>query len=244
MQDEAARSLLAPVQQMLPLDGPTAVTEPAPTRPRLPRIPGPRPVSSFRHEPVVHLDPVNRTEPRSAAVATVLDRPTPEQPEVEVRISTRRRKSASAFWSEGRVVVVLPAAMPRSARAEMVDDLVRRVLNYRPHIAASDADLAARAAQLADRYLDGVRPESIRWVTNQSSQWGSCTFGSAAIRISDRLRVVPGWVLDAVLVHELAHLVEPNHSPRFRALADRYSRSQEADVFLDGFSLGREYAHS
>jgi hypothetical protein len=166
------------------------------------------------------------------------------RPEVEVRISTRRRKSASAFWSDGRVVVVLPAAMPRSARAEMVDDLVGRVLHYRPHIAASDTDLAARAAQLADRYVDGVRPSSIRWVTNQQSQWGSCTHHSAAIRISDRLRVVPGWVLDAVVVHELAHLVEPNHSPRFRALVARYRRSAEADVFLDGFSLGREYPRS
>jgi hypothetical protein len=180
--------------------------------------------------------------PTTAEPAVVAEPDAPVRPEVEVRISTRRRKSASAFWSEGRVVVVLPAAMPRSARADMVDDLVRRVLNYRPHIAASDTDLASRAALLADRYLDRVRPQSIRWVTNQSSQWGSCTYGSAAIRISDRLRVVPGWVLDAVLVHELAHLVEPNHSPRFRALADRYPRSQEADVFLDGFSLGREYA--
>jgi predicted metal-dependent hydrolase len=164
------------------------------------------------------------------------------EPEVEVRVSTRRRKSASAFWSDGRVVVVLPASMPRSARAEMVEDLVRRVLHYRPHLAASDVDLATRAAHLADRYLDGVRPSSIRWVTNQNSQWGSCTCGTGEIRISDRLRVVPGWVLDAVVVHELAHLVEPNHSPRFRALVDRYARGKEADVFLDGFSLGREYA--
>jgi predicted metal-dependent hydrolase len=137
---------------------------------------------------------------------------------------------------------VLPAAMPRSARAEMVEDLVRRVLNYRPHLAASDTDLADRAGELADRYLDGVRPSSIRWVTNQNSQWGSCTCGTGEIRISDRLRVVPGWVLDAVLVHELAHLVEPNHSARFRALANRVPKSREADVFLDGFSLGREYA--
>jgi predicted metal-dependent hydrolase len=164
------------------------------------------------------------------------------EPEVEVRVSTRRRKSASAFWSDGRVVVVLPASMPRSARAEMVEDLVRRVLHYRPHLAASDVDLATRAADLADRYLDGVRPSSIRWVTNQHSPWGSCTSGTSEIRISDRLRVVPGWVLDAVVVHELAHLVEPNHSPRFRALVDRYARGKEADVFLDGFSLGREYA--
>jgi predicted metal-dependent hydrolase len=166
----------------------------------------------------------------------------PGRPEVEVRISTRRRKSASAFWSEGRVVVVLPASMPRSARAEMVEDLVRRVVSYRPHLAASDGDLASRAALLADRYLDGVRPSSIRWVTNQRSQWGSCSCGTAEIRISDRLRVVPGWVLDAVLVHELAHLIEPNHSPRFRTLVNRYPRTKEADVFLDGFSLGREYA--
>jgi hypothetical protein len=241
MPDESARSLLVPVQPMLPLDVPTGVS-PELARPtggaRTREAAGPTPPSSAtatsRPAPAV-----------SAAVAMTVelaDPDTPVRPEVEVRISTRRRKSASAFWSEGRVVVILPAAMPRSARADMVEDLVRRVLNYRPHIAASDTDLAARAAQLADRYLDGVRPQSIRWVTNQSSQWGSCTYGSAAIRISDRLRVVPGWVLDAVLVHELAHLVEPNHSPRFRALADRYPRSQEADVFLDGFSLGREYA--
>jgi hypothetical protein len=124
----------------------------------------------------------------------------------------------------------------------MVEDLVRRVVGYRPHLAASDGDLASRAAHLADRYLGGVKPSSIRWVTNQRSQWGSCSCGTAEIRISDRLRVVPGWVLDAVLVHELAHLIEPNHSPRFRALVERYPRIKEADVFLDGFSLGREYA--
>jgi hypothetical protein len=124
----------------------------------------------------------------------------------------------------------------------MIEHLVQRVLRYRPHLSASDTDLASRAAQLADRYLDGIRPSSIRWVTNQHRQWGSCSCGSGEIRISDRLRVVPGWVLDAVLVHELAHLVEPNHSPRFRALADRFDRSRDADLFLEGFSLGREYA--
>jgi hypothetical protein len=217
MQENAPPVLLAPVQPMLPLDGPD--------QPDQREVPAAAPVPASRPSPT----------PGSGA-----DRP--GRPEVEIRVSARRRKSASAFWSEGRVVVVLPASMPRSARAEMVEDLVRRVLNYRPHLGASDADLGARAALLADRHLDGVRPSSIRWVANQRSQWGSCSCGSAEIRISDRLRVVPGWVLDAVLVHELAHLVEPNHSPRFRALVDRYPRSREADVFLDGFSLGREYA--
>ncbi len=222
--DDSPGGLPTPVQPMLPLDVPIGASEPTASAPTV-------------------VPPTRATAPAPGrALAT--DGPEtapPGRPEVEVRVSTRRRKSASAFWSDGRVVVVLPASMPRSARPEMVEDLVRRVLNYRPHVAASDTDLADRAGQLADRYLDGVRPSSIRWVTNQRSQWGSCTWGTGEIRISDRLRVVPGWVLDAVLVHELAHLVEPNHSQRFRALAGRYSRSREADVFLDGFSLGREY---
>ena len=163
-------------------------------------------------------------------------------PEVEVRVSARRRKWATAFWSEGRVVVALPATMALSARPEMVEVLVRRLLRHRPHLSGTDHDLTARAAELADRYLGGVRPTSVRWVTNQHSLWGSCTNVTGEIRISDRLRAVPGWVLDAVLVHELAHLVEPNHSTRFRALAGRYPRTAEADVFLEGYSLGREYA--
>jgi hypothetical protein len=231
MKEDSPLSLLAPVQPMLPLEGPTEVTGPIPSA-------GPVPAPSFTRKPSTTEPSIRPALPPAAEDAG----PPAAAPEVEVRISTRRRKSASAFWSDGRVVVVLPASMPRSARPEMVDDLVRRVLNYRPHLAASDTDLTRRAGELADRYLDGVRPTSIRWVTNQNSQWGSCTCGTGEIRISDRLRVVPGWVLDAVLVHELAHLIEPNHSARFRALTGRFARSKEADVFLDGFSLGREYA--
>lgn len=224
MNDDSARLFLAPEQPMLPLMVPDPAVEAGASDQPLPRGLGASPAAT------------------PAAPAAAEPAGPVSQPEVEIRVSTRRRKSASAFWSDGRVVVVLPASMPRSARPEMVEDLVRRVLNYRPHLAASDGDLASRAGELADRCLDGIRPASIRWVSNQNSQWGSCTAGTREIRISDRLRVVPGWVLDAVLVHELAHLVEPNHSSRFRALTDRFARSKEADVFLDGFSLGREYA--
>jgi predicted metal-dependent hydrolase len=117
---------------------------------------------------------------------------------------------------------------------------VQRVLAQRPHVTASDADLERRAAELSARYLDGVRPRSIRWVSNQRRRWGSCTSGTREIRISDRLRVVPDWVLDAVIVHELAHLVEPAHNARFRRLAGRYPRMEEADIFLTGYTLGAE----
>jgi len=162
----------------------------------------------------------------------------PKRPPVEVRTSPRRHKTASGFWQDGRVVVVLPARLSRADRVQLVEGLVERVLAQRPHVTASDRDLAQRAAALADVYLGGVRPRAIRWVANQNRRWGSCTSRTGEIRISDRLRVVPGWVLDAVLVHELAHLIEPSHSSRFRRLADRYPRMAEADTFLAGFTLG------
>jgi len=164
----------------------------------------------------------------------------PGKPPVEVRTSPRRRKTASAFWQDGRVVVVLPERLPRAQKTELVDGLVRRVLAQRPHVTASDRDLAERAAQLSELYLGGVHPRSIRWVSNQRRRWGSCTSGTREIRISDRLRVVPDWVLDAVIVHELAHLVEPSHNARFRRLAARFPRMDEADTFLAGFTLGVE----
>ncbi|HZU78927.1 MAG TPA: M48 family metallopeptidase, partial [Acidimicrobiales bacterium] len=133
-----------------------------------------------------------------------------------------------------------PARLAGAERAEMVQSLVGRVLAQRPHVRSSDEDLAARARHLARRYLRGTLPSSIRWVGNQQRRWGSCSPHSGEIRISDRLRVVPPWVLDAVLVHELAHLDEPSHSQRFYDLIARYPRTDEAAVFLEGFTLGLE----
>jgi hypothetical protein len=164
--------------------------------------------------------------------------PAPGAPEVEVRTSARRRKTATAYWQGDRIVVVLPAHVRRADRAALVEWLVARTLAKRPQAGASDGDLAERAAALADRYVDGVRPSSIRWVTNQQKRWGSCTAQTREIRISHRLRRVPGWVLDATIVHELAHLVHPDHSASFHRIADRHPRQREAALFLEGYSLG------
>jgi hypothetical protein len=161
-----------------------------------------------------------------------------EDPEVEVRTSKRRRKSATAYWSEGRIVVVLPGHLRGRERVEMVDWLVARVMSRRPEAAASDDALFARAIQLGRRYVPGVTPASVRWVTNQHKRWASCTAESGEIRLSHRLQGVPSWVLDAVLVHELAHLVHPDHSGPFHEIAERFPRQKEASTFLEGYALG------
>jgi predicted metal-dependent hydrolase len=166
--------------------------------------------------------------------------PAEADPDVEIRVSRRRKKSAVSYWEGGRIIVVLPSHVTGSRRDELVEWLVERAKSRRPGTGASEELLLRRATELAERYVDGVRPTTVRWVTNQHKRWGSCTADTGEIRISHRLRDVPGWVLDAVLVHELAHLVHPDHSPRFHVLANRYPRQAEASIFLDGYSHGLE----
>ena len=161
-----------------------------------------------------------------------------DRPEVEVRASTKRKKTGAAHWSGSRIVVQIPARLRGKERSRFVDELVERLLNQRPQNAAGDASLEERARELAKMYLDGVRAESVRWVANQRQRWASCSPSSRGIRVSSRLRQCPAWVIDAVLVHELAHLLEADHSAAFYELANRHPRQSDCAMFLDGFALG------
>jgi hypothetical protein len=96
----------------------------------------------------------------------------------------------------------------------------------------TDGDLARRAADLSNRYLDGIRPADIGWVTNQKSRWGSCSPDEGVIRISLALVDYPSWVRDYVIVHELAHLLVADHSPEFWELVNRYPFTERARGFL------------
>ncbi|HEX5523512.1 MAG TPA: M48 family metallopeptidase, partial [Pedococcus sp.] len=85
--------------------------------------------------------------------------------------------------------------------------------------------------------LGGVaKPTSIRWVANQQSRWGSCTPADGTIRISTRVRGMPGYVLDYVVLHELAHLLVPGHGKDFWTLVGGYPRTERARGYLEGVS--------
>lgn len=113
--------------------------------------------------------------------------------------------------------------------------MLERVQRREQRRSGNDDALAARAAELSSRYLDGrARATSVRWVANQEARWGSCTPLDGSIRLSIRLQQMPGWVVDYVLLHELAHLLEADHSTAFWALLDRYPRTERARGYLDG----------
>ena len=154
--------------------------------------------------------------------------PPPPPLQVEVIRSAKRRKTVSASIVDGRVVVRMPTFMTKAQEAEYVASLVAKLERQRR---SEVVDLPARAATLARRYRLPT-PSSIRFVSNQSTRWGSCTPSTKEIRLSDRIAAFPGWVLDAVIVHELAHLVHLHHDAAFWELAHRYPKTERAYGFL------------
>src|SRR3954454_249480 len=156
---------------------------------------------------------------------------------VDVRRSRRRRRTVSAYRDGDRTVVLIPARFSRAEEDEWVATMLARLSRQDPRRRRSDDALARRAGELSVRYLGGgARPRSVSWVDNQSSRWGSCTPADASIRISSRVRGMPPWVLDYVLLHELAHLLEPRHGPAFWALLESYPRTERARGYLEGVS--------
>lgn len=147
---------------------------------------------------------------------------------VRVVRSARRRKTSQARLVGGVLEVRVPAGISAEEEARLVDHFGRRFQRRR---AADGVDLEQRAAALAKAH--GLpRPAEIRWASNQAHRWGSCTPTRGTIRISDRAAGLPPWVLDYLVVHELAHLVEANHSPAFWALVGRYPLAERARGFL------------
>ena len=138
------------------------------------------------------------------------------------------------------LVVAVPARVRGVAREELIDWLVERSRRRRPATVSTDPELLARALDLIATYDLGVEVASVRFVTNQNRRWGSCSPESRVIRLSDRLRVAPSWVLDAVLVHELAHLAVADHSAAVHALSNRHPRQRDAGIYLDGLQAGLE----
>lgn len=153
--------------------------------------------------------------------------------------SAQRRKTVSARLENDVLVIRAPASMSDDDLAPIIEGLRKRMHRRSRTLSQTDEALEKRARELNKKYFDGrLIWRSIRYVTNQnSSRFGSCTPEDGTIRLTHRLATMPVWVRDYVLVHELAHLIEANHGPRFWKLVNRYSLTERARGYLMAVGL-------
>ena len=163
----------------------------------------------------------------------------------EIRRSKRRKKSVGAFRENGKTIIVAPMRMSLTEIHVYAEELVSKLDGHYEKLASNEL-LEMRAKYLVSNYLDidvlttHHVPVSISWVTNQNSRWGSCTPSDGKIRISHRLQGMPQYVIDAVLLHELIHLIVPDHSEKFYEYLAKFDEYKLAKEFLAGYSFAHE----
>ncbi|MCU1399666.1 MAG: putative metal-dependent hydrolase [Acidimicrobiales bacterium] len=147
---------------------------------------------------------------------------------VIVERSARRRRTVGAQMVGGVLKVVVPSWMSRAEEDHWVDVMTGR---FRRKMSTDRIDLGDRSLSLARRH-DLSRPREIKWSDDMRSRWGSCTPGTGTIRISSRIAKFPDWVIDYVIVHELAHLEVGDHSDAFWRIVHRYPKAERAIGYL------------
>jgi len=137
------------------------------------------------------------------------------------------RNGPSPVWiEEGDVIRV--SGRPEHAPRRLLDFLKREARRV----------LESRTREFTERVGADLRKVSVR---DTASRWGSCSV-ARSISFSWRLILAPAFVLDYVVAHEVAHLLEMNHGPRFwkivRDLVDDVKRPQSW-LRKNGVSLHR-----
>ena len=165
---------------------------------------------------------------------------------VDVRRDKRLKKTSR--WErlpEGSLLLRIPHRYPKFS----IDSLLKQIAsqldqvnNKRAH--RTDVQLNARAELINQRHFDGkIRWNAIRWVSNMQRRLGSCTRGGPTdgqIRISDRIKNWPDWVIDYVIAHELMHRKHPDHSKAFwEELKAAYPLTERARGFIHGVDFAR-----
>jgi predicted metal-dependent hydrolase len=156
--------------------------------------------------------------------------------EIVVIRSNRRKKNVSAYRQGGRIVVSIPARMSKADERAMVPEMVAKIRAQEAVATMSEESLQIRAGQLLEEFAPEIvlRPASVNWRAMRE-RWGSCTSLDRSIRISDRLKGAPEYVLDYVLFHEAIHLEHFDHGEQFKQLLARFPLEAQAEAYLQGY---------
>jgi predicted metal-dependent hydrolase len=157
---------------------------------------------------------------------------TPSQ--ITIIRSKRRKKTIQTKYGDGRLWIYFPAGMSTKDEQKWIDRMIERNERWQQKRALkkSDSWLQQHAQELNKKYFDGALNFSVMFVTNQKSRFGSCTSIDKTIRISERVKTMPSWVQDYIIIHELTHLLHPDHSKKFWSKVNQYKYAERAKGYL------------
>lgn len=163
---------------------------------------------------------------------------------IEITRDRRLQKSVRWLVKDETIQIRAPVHIPPRELDRLVDDIIARVRKQRARAEnRNDEALEQRAHDINRKYFDSeLHWHTIRWVNNMERRLGSCTSGGATdgdIRISDRIKQWPTYVVDYIIAHELAHRKYPNHSADFWAYLVRYPHTERARGFIEGIAYAQ-----
>ncbi|MDH7517477.1 MAG: M48 family metallopeptidase [Candidatus Thermoplasmatota archaeon] len=160
--------------------------------------------------------------------------------DVEIIRSKRRKNTIQAKFVKEKLLIYLPSGMTKHEEKKWIEKMIKWGERHKKRKQLNDMDLFKRAQELNKLYFNGSLDFSIRFVTNQNTRFGSCTSATKSIRISDRLAKMPRWVQDYVIIHELAHILHPNHTKKFWEKVNQYKYAERAKGYLIAVGMKKD----
>lgn len=157
--------------------------------------------------------------------------------QIKIIKSPKRRRTSSARLRNDVLEIRVPDSLSEKKIETTVEWFKKSFERKKKRQSLDNKELAKRAKRLNKKYFEGKLKYDVCWSVNQDVINGSCTHRKRTIRISHKLAKVPKWVLDYVIVHELAHLKQPNHSKAFWDLVNQYHLTERARGYLMGMGV-------
>ena len=169
---------------------------------------------------------------------------------IRVQLRRDKRLKKTLRWErlpDGSLLLRVPNRFPRHKVNTLLEQVATQLDQTNlVQSRRTDADLQQRAELINRKHFEGkIQWNAIRWVSNMQLRLGSCTRGGVTdgqIRISDKIKNWPDWVVDYVIAHELLHRRHPNHSEAFwNDLKAAYPLTERARGFIHGvgFAAGQ-----
>ncbi len=155
---------------------------------------------------------------------------------LELALVRKRVKNVNARLVGSRLQVSAPLHLAEEDLYPLVEVLARRLLRRRRAREVNREGAAAEVVRRVAAAFPSPPPvESVAFVTTQIKRWGSYSARTGAVRLNAALLLMPHWVLEAVVAHELAHSFHPHHGATFHALLHQVCPAiDRANAFLAG----------